>query len=61
MVGKHPEPNVYCIKPVNGMALSRQSIDANFKILEEPKMMEDLPALRILMMGHKFPPLTQNQ
>ena len=43
------------------MALSGQSIDNNFKILEEPKMMENLPLLRIIRMGHKFPLLTENQ
>ena len=40
------------------MALSGESINANFRILEKPKMMEDLPVLRIIMMGYKFPPLT---
>ena len=61
VVGKHPEPNVCLIKPVNGNTLSRQSINANFRILERPKMMEDLPVLRIIKMGHKFPSLTKNQ
>ena len=42
------------------MALSRWSIDANFRVLERPKMMEDLLVLKIVMMGQKFPPLTQN-
>ena len=34
------------------MDLSRQSINANFRILERPKMMEDLPVLKIIMMGY---------
>ena len=55
VVGKCPEPNVYCIKPVMAMALCRQSVNANFKILVEPRMMEDLPVLRIIMMAHKLP------
>ena len=41
------------------MAPSGESINANFRIMIKPKMMEDLPVLRIIMMGHKFPPLTQ--
>ena len=43
------------------MALSGQSINASFRILERPKMMEDLPVLQIFMMGYKFPPLILNQ
>ena len=43
------------------MALNGQSIDASFSILERPKMMEDLPVLKMFMMGYKFPPLILNQ
>ena len=42
------------------MALNGQSNDANFRILERHKMMEDLPVLKIIIMGFKFPPLTPN-
>ena len=42
------------------MALSRWSIDASFRILERPKMMEDLPVLKMIMMGYKFPPSILN-
>ena len=42
------------------MALYEQSNNTNLKILGEPKMMEDLPVLRIIRMDHKFPLLTQN-
>ena len=61
VVAKHPEPNVYHIKPVNGNGPSRQSINANFRISVKPKMMEDLPVLKIIMIRCKFPPLTLNQ
>ena len=43
------------------MAQYGQSIIANFNILGKPRMMEDLPVLKIIMMGHTFPLLTQNQ
>ena len=60
VVGRCPEPNVYLLSKSMAMALSRQSIDANSKILGESRMTEYLPVLRIIMMGHKFPLLTQN-
>ena len=40
------------------MALCRQLITDNFMILGKYRMMEDLPVLRIIMMGHKFPLLS---
>ena len=43
------------------MALHRPLITDNSKILGEPRMMEDLPVFRIIMMGYKFPLLIQNQ
>ena len=43
------------------MALNGQSVNANFRILERLITKEDLPVLKIIMMGHKFPPLTPHQ
>ena len=60
MVGEHPEPNVYHIRPFDGNAQRKLSTDANFKILVKP-ILEELLVLNLLKMGCKFPLLIPKQ
>ena len=61
VVGKHPEPNVYRIKPVNGNGPEQTVNQCQLQDLGETQNDGGLTSPQNIHDGYKFPPLILNQ